>query len=83
MDEKYLEHTLKQHEEDIEKNTNDINEIRKDMQTDRIKQAETIVRLDNLCISVNNLTNAIKWTLAFAITTLVGFFMFVVQNSIF
>lgn len=47
------------------------------------RQAEINVRLENLCNNIEGLTNSIKWLTTIAITTLLGFFIWVIQNSIF
>ena len=45
-------------------------------------QAETNVRIDNLCKSIESLTGAIKWIIGLSLTTAVGFFIWFIQNYI-
>ena len=45
-------------------------------------QAETNVRIDNLCKSIENLTGAIKWIIGLSLTTFLGFFIWFIQNYI-
>lgn len=45
-------------------------------------QAETNVRIDNLCKSIESLTGAIKWIIGLSLTTFLGFFIWFIQNYI-
>ena len=45
-------------------------------------QAETNIRIDNLCKSIESLTGAIKWIIGLSLTTFLGFFIWFIQNYI-
>ena len=44
----------------------------------RLVRSETIV--DKLCKEISDLVSMLKWILTFSIVTLVGFFMWYIQN---
>lgn len=76
MNEELLQHLLKQFEEKLNNHGARLDMI-------ECKQAETNVRIDNLCKSLDDLTSTIKWLMALIIVTLVGFFIFVIQSNLF
>lgn len=74
--------------EELVKHQIDTHEIRINNHGERIdrlenKQAETNVRLDNLCSSIDGLTGTMKWLIALIITSLGAFFIWVIENNLF
>lgn len=76
MDEKFIDYLLEQSEEKLNKHDIRINLIEN-------KQSETNIRLEYLCNNIESLTNSIKWLISIVITTLLSFFIWVIQNNIF
>lgn len=76
MNEELLQHLLKQIEEKLSNYGARIDIIES-------KQAETNVRIDNLCKSIDDLTSTIKWLMGLIITSLVGFFIFIIEKNLF
>lgn len=63
-------------------------EIRLNAHSERLdkldtKQAETNIKLDNLCKSIDSLTSTIKWLMGLMITSLGGFFIWAIQQNLF
>lgn len=75
MNEELLQHLLKQFEKKLNNHSARLDII-------ECKQAETNVRIDNLCKSIDDLTSTIKWLMAVILTTLIGFFIFVLENKL-
>jgi len=78
-----LKNKLDEHDKKIEEHGKEINKLKEDVQEDRIKQVEIYTRLDNLVISVQNLTDIMKWLLFGLIGTLGSFFIWAIQNKLF
>lgn len=76
MNEELLKHQISVHETRINNHSERIDKL-------ETKQAEMTVKIDNLCNSLDGLTSAIKWLICLGITTLVGFFMWAIQNNLF
>lgn len=75
MNDELVEYLLKQFEEKLEQHSRRIDYIEN-------KQAETNIRIDNLCSNIEGLTSSIKWLIAISISTLLGFFIWVIQSNI-
>lgn len=76
MNEETIKMLLEQHENKLTILSNKIDLV-------EAKQIELNIRIDNLCQSINELTNSIKWLMRGFIVTFVGFFMFIIQNNLF
>lgn len=75
MKEELVEHLLKQFEGRLNNHSQRIDRM-------EAKQAETNVKIDNLCKSIDGLTSVIKWLIGISASTLVGFFIWVIQNNL-
>lgn len=76
MNEELMQHQINTHETRINNHSERLDRIEN-------KQAETNVKIDNLCNSIQSLTSTMKWFLGLCATSLVGFFMWAIQNNIF
>lgn len=76
MNEELMNHQITVHENRINNHSERIDKLEN-------KQAEMSVKIDNLCESLNGLTSAIKWLIGLGTTSLIGFFMYAIQNNIF
>lgn len=83
MNEELVKSKLKTHDELIHQNTKDIDELRKDIQSNEIKQAEMYVKLDNLIEKVSALTNTMQWFTYGIIGGFAAFFIWIIQNKLF
>lgn len=75
MNEELIIHQVKTHEIRINNHGDRIDKLEN-------RQAETNVNIDNLCNNIAGLTSAIKWLVGLGATSLVGFFMWVIQNNL-
>lgn len=75
LNDEIIEYMINQHETRINECINKIEKMES-------KQAETNIRLDNLCSSIEDLTNAIKWIIGLSLTTALGFFIWFIQTYI-
>ena len=75
MSQELMEHQIGVHEERINSHSKRIDKLEN-------KQAETNVRLDNLCSSLDGLASAIKWFIGLIIGALGAFFIWVIQNNL-
>lgn len=75
LNDEVIEYMINQHEVRLNQCLNKIEKIESN-------QAETNVRIDNLCKSIENLTGAIKWIIGLSLTTFLGFFIWFIQNYI-
>ena len=71
-----MKHQIETHERRINNHSERIDKLEN-------KQAETNVKLDNLCNSINSLTSTMKWLLGVMVTTLIGFFIYAIQSNLF
>lgn len=76
MNEELLKHQIETHEIRINNHSERIDRLEN-------KQAETNVKIDNLCNSLDSLTSTIKWFIGAIITSLGAFFIWAIQNNIF
>ena len=76
MNEELIQHQISVHETRINNHSERIDRI-------ETKQAETNVKIDNLCNSLDGLTSVIKWFLGVIITGLGAFFIWSIQNNLF
>lgn len=76
MNEELIQHQISTHEIRINNHSERIDRLEN-------KQAETNIRIDNLCNSLDNLTSMIKWFIGVIITSLGAFFIWVIQNNLF
>lgn len=76
MNEELIQHQIGVHEVRINNHGDRIDKL-------ECKQAEMAAKIDNLCNSLDSLTSAIKWLICLIVTTLVGFFMWVIQSNLF
>ena len=83
LNEELFEIKLDAHDKQLEDHEREIDRIKESIHEDRIKQAETYVKIDNLVQSVQNLTSTIRWMMYGIIATLGGFFIWVIQTKLF
>ena len=76
MNEELVKHQIGVHETRINNHSERIDKLEN-------KQAETNIRIDNLCNSLDSLTSVIKWFIGVIITALGAFFIWVIQNNLF
>lgn len=76
MNEELINHQLEAHERRINNHSERIDRIEN-------RQAETNVRMDNLCKSIDGLTSTMKWFLGGTMSVMVGFFIWVIQENLF
>ncbi|MBS5788829.1 MAG: hemolysin XhlA family protein [Clostridioides difficile] len=55
------------------------------MKLEKIEQQQTkfSIQIENLCSDLKDLTGALKWLVGVLITTLIGFFIYMVQSGLF
>ena len=75
LNDEVIEYMINQHEVRLNQCINKIEKMESN-------QAETNVRIDNLCKSIESLTGAIKWIIGLSLTTFLGFFIWFIQNYI-
>lgn len=83
MNEELLKSKLDAHDRQLEDHEREIDRIKESAHEDRIKQAETYIKLDNLVESVQKLTNTMTWMLYGVVGGLLSFFMWILQNKLF
>ncbi|NJI80690.1 hypothetical protein GSQ54_09540 [Clostridioides difficile] len=76
MNEELFKDNLKRHEVTINKHNDEIDEL-------KVASIESKAELKALCENLNSLTSMLKWLIGTMITTLVGFFIFVIQRGLF
>ncbi|MEG2418489.1 MAG: hemolysin XhlA family protein [Eubacterium sp.] len=76
MNEEKLEHIVDTHEKRINDHGERLDKL--ELQSGRLEE-----RITALCDKLDVQTKAINWLIGLGATALVGFFMFVIQNSIF
>lgn len=83
MNEEFLKSKLDAHDRQLEDHEREIDKIKESAYEDRLKQAETYIKLDNLVESVQRLTNTMTWMLYGVVGGLLSFFMWILQNKLF
>jgi hypothetical protein len=76
MDKDLIEEKLEQHEKRLDKHEGKIDVLEKDNTTNTTK-------ITDLCKSLDNLTSTMKWFIGTWVTTLLGFFIFVIEKIFF
>jgi hypothetical protein len=76
MNEELFENRVCTCEKRLDKHGDRLDELEK-------REAARDVKIDNLCEKLENQTKAIYWLIGLGATSLLGFFFYVVQQSIF
>lgn len=76
MNEELIKFQLEKHETRLNNHSERLDKMEN-------KQAEINVKLEHLCKSLDGLTNVLKWIAGIAITSLGGFFIWVIQSNLF
>lgn len=76
MDELHLRDTLERYEKRLNGHSERIDQLEKN-------QAKTDVKIENLCNSLEKLTGTLNKLTYVLITTLVGFFIWAIQQNLF
>ncbi|MDX5734550.1 hemolysin XhlA family protein [Clostridioides difficile] len=76
MNEEVIKEKIKRNEIRINRHSDEIDEL-------KIANIESKAELKALCENLNSLTSMLKWLIGTMITTLIGFFIFVIQKGIF
>ncbi|KYH35819.1 hemolysin XhlA [Clostridium tepidiprofundi DSM 19306] len=76
MNEELLRDKLNTHETRLNDHSKRLDKIEQ-------SQVEFKIEIKNLCDNLRNLTNTMKWLMGIWVTSLLGFFFYVVQNKIF
>lgn len=76
MNDEKLEHIIKVHETRINDHGERLDKL--ELQSGRLEE-----RITALCDKLESQTKALNWLIGLAVTGLVGFFMYALQNSIF
>lgn len=76
MDELHLRDTLERHEKRLNGHSERLDQLEKN-------QAKTDVKIENLCDSLEKLTGTLNKLTYVLITTLVGFFIWAIQQNLF
>ncbi|NIZ47983.1 hypothetical protein GSQ21_01185 [Clostridioides difficile] len=76
MNEEVIKEKIKRNEIRINRHSDEIDEL-------KIANIESKAELKALCENLNSLTSMLKWLIGTMITTLVGFFIFVIQRGLF
>ena len=75
MNEELLKYQIEKHETRINNHSERIDKLEN-------RQAETNVKIDNLCVNIASLTSAIKWLVGLGASTLLGFFIWAIQSNL-
>ncbi|AIY83224.1 hemolysin XhlA family protein [Clostridium baratii] len=76
MNEELIKDKLKTHDTRLNNHADRIDKLEQG-------QAEFRIQIQNLCKSLEGLTNVLKWGLGFLITGFVTFFFYAIQNHLF
>lgn len=76
MNEEHLRDILDRHEKRINSHADKIDKLEN-------KQAETNIKLDNLCNTINKLASNLNKLTYAILTALVSFFFYAIQNNLF
>ncbi|KEZ88079.1 membrane protein [Clostridium sulfidigenes] len=76
MNDELIKHKLEVHEKRINNHSERIDELEKG-------RAATDVKMDNLCEKLAAQTKSMNWLIGLMATSLLGFFLYAIQNNIF
>ena len=76
MNEELNNHILEVHDKRLNDHANRLDKLEQG-------QAEFRIQIQNLCKSIESLTGVLKWALGLFAGSLVGFFLYAIQNHLF
>ncbi len=75
MNEELISYQLKDHDNQLKIHSKRLDKIEQ-------QQATFAVQIENLCSDLKDLTGVLKWLVGVLITTLIGFFIYMVQAGV-
>ncbi len=75
MNEELISYQLKDHDDQLKIHSKRLDKIEQ-------QQATFAVQIENLCSDLKDLTGVLKWLVGVLITTLIGFFIYMVQAGV-
>lgn len=76
MNNETMEMKINEHDKKLDEHDKRIDKVEQN-------QSEFKVEIKNLCESLKTLTNTMKWFIGIWVTSLLGFFFYVLQHNIF